>query len=118
MYAQVTILFKPAPDLLDEFKQFLPDTSNGAPPTPGLFSGILGQMANDMMGPGAAAAKNGDRNALDKAAKNAASGRGQGGDKKGDPKGKEAEAAASKKKRGPGDVKDKGVIPQKVSRVL
>ncbi|SCZ99390.1 BZ3500_MvSof-1268-A1-R1_Chr3-1g05987 [Microbotryum saponariae] len=27
VYAQVTILFRSAPDLLDEFKQFLPDTS-------------------------------------------------------------------------------------------
>lgn len=112
----MTILFKPAPDLLDEFKQFLPDTSNGAAPTGSLFGGLIGQMANDMMGPGATTAnKNGDRNALDKAAKNAATGgagRGQQADKKGDPKGKEAEAAASKKKRGP-EVKDKGVVPQK-----
>ncbi|KAJ3147061.1 Transcriptional regulatory protein sin3 [Geranomyces variabilis] len=28
VYAQVQVLFKGAPDLLDEFKQFLPDTSN------------------------------------------------------------------------------------------
>ncbi|GAA6060761.1 hypothetical protein JCM10212_006741 [Sporobolomyces blumeae] len=37
VYAQVTILFRDAPDLLDEFKQFLPDTSAGAqqqPPQP------------------------------------------------------------------------------------
>jgi paired amphipathic helix protein Sin3a len=45
VYAQVTILFKNAPDLLDEFKQFLPDTSNGAPaPQGNLFGGLIGQM--------------------------------------------------------------------------
>jgi paired amphipathic helix protein Sin3a len=32
VYAQVQVLFKSAKDLLDEFKQFLPDTS--AAPTP------------------------------------------------------------------------------------
>ena len=31
VYAQVTILFKGATDLLDEFKQFLPDVSNSQP---------------------------------------------------------------------------------------
>lgn len=30
MYAQVQVLFKGAPDLLDEFKQFLPDNSNSS----------------------------------------------------------------------------------------
>lgn len=45
VYAQVTILFKKAPDLLDEFKQFLPDTSNGAAaPQGNLFGGLIGQM--------------------------------------------------------------------------
>ncbi|CDZ97936.1 Histone deacetylase complex, SIN3 component [Phaffia rhodozyma] len=44
VYAQVTILFKSAPDLLDEFKQFLPDTSNGAQSSGGLFGNLLGQM--------------------------------------------------------------------------
>ncbi|PWN17764.1 hypothetical protein BCV69DRAFT_285648 [Microstroma glucosiphilum] len=34
VYAQVTILFDGAPDLLDEFKQFLPDTSADQPPSP------------------------------------------------------------------------------------
>jgi len=31
VYSQVTILFQNAPDLLDDFKQFLPDTTNGGP---------------------------------------------------------------------------------------
>lgn len=40
VYAQVTTLFHGAPDLLDEFKQFLPDTSGEAGATPA--GGILG----------------------------------------------------------------------------
>lgn len=32
VYEQVTVLFANLPDLLDDFKQFLPDTSNLAPP--------------------------------------------------------------------------------------
>ncbi|CAG8581934.1 154_t:CDS:10 [Ambispora leptoticha] len=39
VYSQVQILFKNAPDLLDEFKQFLPDTSGNVPPG-GLFGHI------------------------------------------------------------------------------
>lgn len=31
VYQQVTVLFQNAPDLLEDFKQFLPDTSGGAP---------------------------------------------------------------------------------------
>lgn len=50
VYAQVTILFDNAKDLLDEFKQFLPDTSNGQPSGGGLF-GMLGQMTSGMGGP-------------------------------------------------------------------
>lgn len=42
VYAQVTGLFKGAPDLLDEFQQFLPDTSGNAPG--GLFD--LGGMVS------------------------------------------------------------------------
>ncbi|EPQ28644.1 uncharacterized protein PFL1_03947 [Pseudozyma flocculosa PF-1] len=52
VYAQVTVLFDNAKDLLDEFKQFLPDTSNGAQPTAGLFN-MLGQVTSNM-GPGGA----------------------------------------------------------------
>lgn len=50
VYAQVTVLFDHAKDLLEEFKQFLPDT--GAPPGGGggLF-GMLGHVTNGM-GPG------------------------------------------------------------------
>lgn len=36
VYAQVTVLFREAPDLLEEFKEFLPDTSAASPgPAPG-----------------------------------------------------------------------------------
>ncbi|KAJ3048832.1 Transcriptional regulatory protein sin3 [Rhizophlyctis rosea] len=52
VYAQVQVLFKGAPDLLDEFKQFLPDNSNnqgqgglGALGRGGLLSG-LGSLSN------------------------------------------------------------------------
>lgn len=51
MYAQVTVLFEHAKDLLDEFKQFLPDTSNGAAPSGGLF-GMLGQVTSGLQTPG------------------------------------------------------------------
>lgn len=34
VYAQVTILFKGAPDLLDDFKQFLPENNAGGPRLP------------------------------------------------------------------------------------
>jgi paired amphipathic helix protein Sin3a len=37
----VTLLFKNAPDLLDEFKQFLPE--NGNPPNPDLFDEMMPQ---------------------------------------------------------------------------
>ncbi|CAG8506520.1 17062_t:CDS:10 [Cetraspora pellucida] len=40
VYSQVQVLFKNAPDLLDEFKQFLPDTS-GNVASGGLFGPIL-----------------------------------------------------------------------------
>ncbi len=42
VYAEVTILFDKARDLLEEFKQFLPDTSANQQPQAGLF-GALGQ---------------------------------------------------------------------------
>jgi paired amphipathic helix protein Sin3a len=46
VYSQVTALFNDAPDLLDEFKQFLPDTSQpGSSGNGGLF-GVLGQASN------------------------------------------------------------------------
>ncbi|TIC00298.1 hypothetical protein E3Q18_01173 [Wallemia mellicola] len=44
VYAQVNHLFHGAPDLLDEFKQFLPDTTGNAPQSGGLFQ-MVGQMA-------------------------------------------------------------------------
>lgn len=44
VYAQVNHLFHGAPDLLDEFKQFLPDTTGAAPQSGGLFQ-MVGQMA-------------------------------------------------------------------------
>lgn len=37
----MTLLFKNAPDLLDEFKQFLPE--NGNPPNPDLFDEMMPQ---------------------------------------------------------------------------
>lgn len=46
VYAQVTVLFDHAKDLLEEFKQFLPDTSNGQQGG-GLF-GMLGQMTSGL----------------------------------------------------------------------
>lgn len=49
VYAQVTILFENAKDLLDEFKQFLPDTSAGAQPSGGLFN-MLGQVTSGLGG--------------------------------------------------------------------
>jgi len=39
VYAQVQVLFKSAPDLLEEFKQFLPDNS-GNFPSGGLFGAL------------------------------------------------------------------------------
>lgn len=47
VYAQVTTLFENAKDLLDEFKQFLPDTSAGGQQSGGLF-GLMGQMTSGM----------------------------------------------------------------------
>lgn len=49
VYAQVTILFDHAQDLLDEFKRFLPDTNAnpGAGGSGGLF-GMLGHVTNGM----------------------------------------------------------------------
>ncbi|KAG0327067.1 Transcriptional regulatory protein sin3 [Dissophora globulifera] len=41
VYSHVTLLFKTAPDLLDEFKQFLPE--NGNPPNPDLFDEMMPQ---------------------------------------------------------------------------
>ncbi|KAG0047678.1 Transcriptional regulatory protein sin3 [Gryganskiella cystojenkinii] len=41
VYTHVTQLFKNAPDLLDEFKQFLPE--NGNPPNPDLFDEMMPQ---------------------------------------------------------------------------
>ncbi|KAI7825290.1 hypothetical protein BC939DRAFT_448438 [Gamsiella multidivaricata] len=41
VYSHVTLLFKNAPDLLDEFKQFLPE--NGNPPNPDLFDEMMPQ---------------------------------------------------------------------------
>ncbi|KAJ1032939.1 hypothetical protein NDA16_000218 [Ustilago loliicola] len=49
VYAQVTVLFENAKDLLDEFKQFLPDTSAGAQPSGGLFN-MLGQVTSGLGG--------------------------------------------------------------------
>ncbi|KAJ3283299.1 Transcriptional regulatory protein sin3 [Borealophlyctis nickersoniae] len=57
VYAQVQVLFKGAPDLLEEFKQFLPDTNNGQ--GQGGLAGLgrsglmpmLGTMANGMAVP-------------------------------------------------------------------
>lgn len=47
VYAQVTVLFENAKDLLDEFKQFLPDTSAGSQPSGGLFN-MLGQVTSGL----------------------------------------------------------------------
>jgi paired amphipathic helix protein Sin3a len=55
VYAQVTVLFNNDKDLLDEFKQFLPDTSSGAPPAAGGLFGMLGQVTAGMGAPGVAA---------------------------------------------------------------
>lgn len=49
VYAQVTVLFDHAKDLLEEFQQFLPDT--GAAPGGGGLFGMLGHFTNGM-GPG------------------------------------------------------------------
>ncbi|SJX62935.1 related to SIN3-transcription regulatory protein [Sporisorium reilianum f. sp. reilianum] len=49
VYAQVTVLFENAKDLLDEFKQFLPDTSAGSQPSGGLFN-MLGQVTSGLGG--------------------------------------------------------------------
>ncbi|UZJ52825.1 hypothetical protein CBS101457_002145 [Exobasidium rhododendri] len=50
VYAQVTLLFDNSKDLLDEFKQFLPDTSNGQTGS-GYFMGMLGQVTSGMSNP-------------------------------------------------------------------
>lgn len=52
VYAQVTVLFDHAKDLLEEFQQFLPDT--GAAPGGGGLFGMLGHVTNGM-GPGESA---------------------------------------------------------------
>ncbi|GAC71740.1 gluconate kinase [Moesziomyces antarcticus T-34] len=49
VYAQVTVLFENAKDLLDEFKQFLPDTTAGSQPSGGLFN-MLGQVTSGLGG--------------------------------------------------------------------
>lgn len=54
VYAQVTVLFENAKDLLDEFKQFLPDTSAGSQPSGGLFN-MLGQVTSGLGGNAAGA---------------------------------------------------------------
>ncbi|KAI9093851.1 hypothetical protein DFS34DRAFT_630591 [Phlyctochytrium arcticum] len=56
VYAQVQVLFKGAPDLLDEFKQFLPDNSNQGQNGLAAFGRgggipVLGTMANGMAVP-------------------------------------------------------------------
>ncbi|KEI38647.1 uncharacterized protein L969DRAFT_94848 [Mixia osmundae IAM 14324] len=51
VYASVTILFKHAPDLLDEFKQFLPDTSQPGTTSSGLF-GMLNAPGGMLNAPG------------------------------------------------------------------
>ncbi|KAJ2747575.1 hypothetical protein GGI20_000400 [Coemansia sp. BCRC 34301] len=59
VYAQVQVLFSGAPDLLDEFKQFLPDTSEsaGSPTTAYARSvggqALQGQSASSQLGMGA-----------------------------------------------------------------
>lgn len=56
----MTILFKNAPDLLDEFMQFLPDTSSGAAaPQGSLFGGLIGQMTGQAPAAGSAPAAGG-----------------------------------------------------------
>ncbi|KAL8276936.1 hypothetical protein RQP46_010664 [Phenoliferia psychrophenolica] len=50
VYAQVTTLFHSAPDLLDEFKQFLPDTS--ADQAASSSSAVLGQISSTSAGGG------------------------------------------------------------------
>lgn len=42
----MTVLFRDAPDLLDEFKEFLPDTSGGHPAPPPAASGLAGNLSN------------------------------------------------------------------------
>lgn len=42
VYAQVTDLFQGAPDLLDEFSQFLPTADGSQPPPGGLFGDFFG----------------------------------------------------------------------------
>ena len=55
VYAQVTVLFDHAQDLLEEFKQFLPDTgAHGGGGAPGGLFGMLGHVTNGMAAPGGA----------------------------------------------------------------
>ncbi|WFD41472.1 hypothetical protein MPSI1_000100 [Malassezia psittaci] len=52
VYAQVTVLFDHAKDLLDEFKQFLPDTgAQGSAGASGGLFGMLGHVTNGMAAP-------------------------------------------------------------------
>ncbi|WFD06240.1 hypothetical protein MVES1_001584 [Malassezia vespertilionis] len=53
VYAQVTVLFDHAKDLLDEFKQFLPDTGAPGGGTGGGLFGMLGHVTNGMGPPDA-----------------------------------------------------------------
>ncbi|WFC96905.1 hypothetical protein MBRA1_003570 [Malassezia brasiliensis] len=52
VYAQVTVLFDHAQDLLEEFKQFLPDTGAHGGGAPGGLFGMLGHVTNGMAAPG------------------------------------------------------------------
>ncbi|GAA5824019.1 hypothetical protein JCM3770_004993, partial [Rhodotorula araucariae] len=59
VYTQVTALFKEAPDLLDEFKAFLPDTTGGAEaaPSPALGKKTVGGAKMGAYPPGPVAGK-------------------------------------------------------------
>ncbi|GAA5953221.1 hypothetical protein JCM3765_007446 [Sporobolomyces pararoseus] len=89
VYAQVTELFRAAPDLLDEFKQFLPDTSASAqqqaqPLVPAPTHTAQSQQANSNAGRGAtkrAAPAVGGKDASSTAAKRAKGGAKPAGDK-------------------------------------
>ncbi|GAA5866171.1 hypothetical protein JCM1840_005098 [Sporobolomyces johnsonii] len=98
VYAQVTTLFRDAPDLLDEFKQFLPDTSAGAtapPPAPA---------------PAAPAARGAAKRAAPGPAKRGAAG------EEGATAGKRAKTAAKAgEKAGPGKGKRKADAPRQDS---
>ena len=93
VYSQVTVLFDNAPDLLDEFSQFLPG-ADGQQGSGGLFGDLFGGLGGQQPMPGAGGA-GGAAAGPDKSTKRASK-----GDKDSGASVKDAAVGGSRKKRG------------------